>query len=66
MELVISIGGNGDWYVSIVPEGHHPTRGVRLCTSGGAIKTCPGLVKGIARAFHSLNDSVYQQSYKGE
>lgn len=42
-------GGNGDWYVS---TGHHKrlpfTTGVRICTSGGASRVAPILVKAIA------------------
>jgi len=54
MELVISRGGNGDWYVSVTPEGSCAVRGVRLCTSGGASSAVPGLCPSIARAFESI------------
>ncbi len=54
MELVIQLGGNGDWYVSVVPEGEGAVRGVRICTSGGAASRVPGLPKAIADAFRVL------------
>lgn len=54
-ELVISFGGNGDWYVSVVPEGEVTFgRAVRLCTSGGASTAVPGLTPAIADAFRAL------------
>jgi hypothetical protein len=54
-ELVIEIGGNGDWYVSVVPEGEGTAgRGVRLSTSGGAATRAPGLTSGIAIAYKAL------------
>lgn len=54
-ELVISVGGNGDWYVAVVPEGEGTIgRAVRICTSGGASSAAPGLGVAIARAFQAL------------
>jgi len=54
-ELVITLGGNGDWYVAVVPEGEGAIgRGVRICTSGGASTIAPGLAPAIALAFRSL------------
>jgi len=54
-ELVITLGGNGDWYVSVVPEGQGAIgRGVRICTSGGASSRVPGLAPAIANAFRAL------------
>ncbi len=54
-ELVITIGGNGDWYVATVPEGRGVAgRGVRICTSGGAATAFPGLPRAIADAFHAI------------
>jgi hypothetical protein len=54
-ELVISAGGNGDWYVAIVPKGHGRFgRSVRICTSGGASSRVPGLGIAIANAYHAL------------
>ena len=54
-ELVIMQGGNGDWYVSIVPEGEGTMgRGVRICTSGGAARAKPGLGQAIAAAYRAL------------
>lgn len=54
-ELVISFGGNGDWYVAVVPEGEGTIgRGIRICTSGGAASVAPGLGIAIANAFRAL------------
>lgn len=54
-ELVITIGGNGDWYVAVVPQGTGTIgRGVRICTSGGASIACPGLGGAIADAFRAI------------
>ena len=54
-ELVIMQGDNGDWYVSVVPEGEGCIgKGVRLCTSGGASSRCPGLTVAIAQAYRAI------------
>ena len=54
-ELVIMQGDNGDWYVSVVPEGQGCIgKGVRLCTSGGASSRCPGLTVAIAQAYRAI------------
>src|SRR3989344_1085908 len=54
-ELVIWVGGNGDWYVAVVPEGEGTIgRAVRICTSGGASSKVPGLTVAIANAFRAL------------
>ncbi len=58
-ELVIQIGGNGDWYVSVVPEGQGCAgRGVRICTSGGASSHVPGLCPAIADVFRAIAKSL--------
>jgi hypothetical protein len=58
-ELVIQIGGNGDWYVSVVPEGQGAMgKAVRICTSGGAASRCPGLPAAIAQAFIAIVDAA--------
>lgn len=54
LELCIGWGGNGDWYVVTVPEGEISLSAVRLCTSGGASSTVPGLVPLFAEAFRKL------------
>jgi hypothetical protein len=54
LDLVIQQGGNGDWYVSVVPEGHAAIRGVRLSTSGGASFAVPGLTGAIADAYRAM------------
>lgn len=56
-ELVISLGGNGDWYIAVVPEGQRTLgKSVRVCTSGGASRAAPGLTTAIANAFKALVD----------
>jgi hypothetical protein len=58
-ELVIGYGGNGDWYVAVVPKGEGTIgRGVRICTSGGASSAAPGLAPAIARAFHAIDEAI--------
>jgi hypothetical protein len=54
LELCISWGNNGDWYVNTVPEGEYGMDAVRLCTSGGASSRVPGFVPLIAEAFRKL------------
>lgn len=57
-ELVITVGGNGDWYVAVVPEGQRAIgKSVRICTSGGASSTTHGLTKAIADAFNAIAKS---------
>ena len=54
-EFVIRLGSNGDWYVSVVPEGQKTIgKGVRISTSGGASCAAPGLPKAIADAYRAL------------
>ncbi len=52
--LVIFPGGNGDWYIQVAPKHGRTTEGVRLCTSGGASRNCPGLTVAIAEAYRSM------------
>ena len=52
--LVISMGGNGDWYVQVTGINGRSTEGVRLCTSGGASRNVPGLTFSIAEAFRCM------------
>lgn len=55
-ELVIMQGGNGDWYVSVVPEGTGTVgKAVRICTSGGASTQVPGLTLAILRAYEAIS-----------
>lgn len=56
-ELKIFLGGNGDWYVSVLPKGHRVGPAVRLCTSGGASSAAPGLTNAIADAYSALADA---------
>jgi hypothetical protein len=54
-ELVLFAGGNGDWYVGVVPEGEgFGGRCVRICTSGGAASAVPGLGVAIAKAYLAI------------
>ena len=54
-KLVIQQGGNGDWYVSVLPENHRLGPTVRISTSGGAQFKVPGLGIAISRAYRALN-----------
>lgn len=59
-QLCIMQGGNGDWYVSIAESpDHHPTNGIRLCTSGGSAHACPGLGRAIAAAYRALYNQAH-------
>lgn len=56
-ELVISIGNDGDYYISVVPKGEKTLgRSVRLCGfhGGGASDKVPGLVPAILKAFEAI------------
>ncbi len=54
-ELVIMQGGNGDWYVAVVPQGQGTMgQAVRICTSGGAARAAPGLPTAIADAYRAI------------
>ena len=54
-ELCIMPGGNGDWYVSVVPKGKGAIgRSVRISTSGGAQRSVPGLGVAIAQAYRAM------------
>jgi len=56
-ELVITQGGNGDWYVSVVPEGTGTMgKACRICTSGGASTQAPGLTRAIFDAYHAIQN----------
>jgi hypothetical protein len=52
--LVILAGGNGDWYVGVGNQQGRAHEFVRLCTSGGASSSCPGLTVAIAEAYRSM------------
>ncbi len=58
-KLSISMGGNGDWYVSVLPKDDRWSRAtVRLCTSGGAISAVPGLVQAVCDAYRALGGEI--------
>lgn len=52
--LVISCGGNGDWYVQVTGINGRSMEGVRLCTSGGASTRVRGLTGAIAEAYRCM------------
>jgi hypothetical protein len=52
--LVIYPGGNGDWYVQVTPKNGRALEGVRICTSGGAATSCPGLGVAVAEAYRAM------------
>lgn len=53
-ELVIGWGNNGDWYIYSAPEGEKSVNAVRLCTSGGASSSVPGLTVLVSQMFHRI------------
>lgn len=53
-ELVVSRGGNSDWYVQVLPEGHRMGPGVRICTSGGAAGSHPALPLAVWHLYQAL------------
>lgn len=59
MSLRIIQGGNQDWYVSVAPMNEGAINGVRICTSGGAITSHPGLVSAIADAYTALHNAKH-------
>lgn len=51
MEMRLSMGGNGDWYLSILPERERFTRHcVRITTSGTHFRGMPKAVADLFRA----------------
>jgi hypothetical protein len=57
--LMIFSGGNGDWYVAVTEPNVYPIKkSVRICTSGGASHSAPGLAVGIARAYRAIVGEV--------
>lgn len=54
LELVISVGGNGDYYVAVVPQGQTPMHGVRIVTSGTRVH---GLAPAISSAYRAILDA---------
>jgi hypothetical protein len=54
LELAIHFGGNGDWYVAVVPQGDQPIRGVRITTSGSRVH---GLGGAIANAYRAISEA---------
>ena len=65
-ELIISQGGNGDWYVSVDLPGAGGIHGVRICTSGGAASRCPGLGQAIAQAYRAMGGEGSPYFTKGQ
>jgi hypothetical protein len=59
LSLRIIQGGNQDWYVSIAPEKSVAINGVRICTSGGASVSHPGLVSAISDAYRALHNAKH-------
>lgn len=54
-ELVIGLGGNGDYYVAVVPPGEGCLgRSVRICTSGGTASRNPALLRAISEAWRAM------------
>ena len=54
-ELIIGWSANGDYYISIAPEGQATAgKAVRICTSGGASSRNPKLVRAVSDMFQAL------------
>lgn len=54
-ELSVMWAPNGDYYVSVCPEGEAGIgRSVRICTSGGAASPNPELVNAVRALFEAL------------
>jgi hypothetical protein len=48
-------GGNGDYYIAVVPEGEGTVgRAARISMSGGAARVNPALVRAISDAYRAL------------
>ena len=52
--LTIYQANNGDWYVSVMPDGHRIGPNVRICTSGGASHSHPGLSNAIHKVYEAI------------
>lgn len=52
-DLMVYSGGNGDWYLTIVPHGHRIGPTVRVRTSGGPPEQ-PLAGVGVAQLWHAL------------
>lgn len=56
--MVVSLGGNGDWYQHIEWVDHkgikHRSPAVRYCTSGGCSTNNPKLLKSVSDQYHSI------------
>lgn len=65
LELQVQFGNNGDWYVSIAPEGRRAIRGVRLSTSGGASFNRPGMTAAVAALYRAMRGENEQQDLDG-
>lgn len=53
--LSVFMGGNGDWYITILKPGDRLGPCVRLSTSGGASASHPGLPAAIADVYRALD-----------
>lgn len=59
LSLRVIQGGNQDWYVSIAPENKGAINGVRICTSGGASCSHPGLTSAISDVYTALHNAKH-------
>ncbi|MCP0917827.1 hypothetical protein MUB04_14925 [Acinetobacter indicus] len=59
LSLRITQGGNGDWYLSIAPVNNVAINGVRICTSGGASSSHPGLTTAISDAYQAIYNAEH-------
>ncbi len=65
-ELHVGLGGNGDWYLSVLPEGHKLGPTVRISTSGGAEQRYPGIGVALADLYRVLGRQPIDRSLRLE
>lgn len=54
VELIVTFGENGDYYIGSVVEGAQWGDLVRICTSGGAASSAPGVLRAVQALFQAL------------
>lgn len=58
-ELVMLLGGNGDYYIGSAEKGTHPVGQLaRICTSGGAASRNPLLLRAVAALYRAMGPEM--------
>ena len=60
--LTIYQAENGDWYIAVMPDGHKIGPNVRVCTSGGASHSHPGMTTAVHRLYDAIKAGRQQRS----